>query len=299
MNSGTNRIKWHKSSLAWFLLILLSLVWGSSFILIKKALVSFDGMQVGAGRIVIAFLAFTPIFTYRFKDIDWSKFKWFLIVGLCGSGLPSFLFAIAQLHISSAIAGVMNSLTPIFTFILAILIFRHKFSIVQLLGIIAGFAGVICIFLTNSGTENNVPLFYGSLIILATLLYGISANTVGHFLKETDPIIISTISFILIGPFVLVYLLNTDFLYQISTHEYGYRSLGALMILSIVGTFGANILFFILVQITDAVFSTTVSFLIPFVALFWGFLDGEELHLLHIIALLLILSGLYLIKKKT
>lgn len=238
-------------------------------------------MQVGAARIVLAFIAFLPIFIYRFKDIDWSKFKWFLVVGLCGSGLPSFLFAEAQTHINSAIAGVLNSLTPIFTFILAILLFKHAFSKKQLGGIILGFSGIILIFLSKEDASGNFPLLYGSMIILATLLYGISANTVGRFLKETDPIIISTISFIVIGPFVSIYLLNTNFIDQLQAHEHGTTSFIALLILSIIGTFWANILFFKLVQITDAVFSTTVSFLIPFVALFWGFIDGETFGLLH------------------
>jgi len=190
----------------------------------------------------------------------------------------------------------MNSLTPIFTFLLAILVFKHQFSWKQLIGIILGFIGVLCIFFSKNDGHIDFPLLFGFMIILATLFYAISANTVSHFLKEENPIVISMVSFLLIGPFVTVYLLNSGFLEQLQTHEHGYTSFGALLILSIVGTFGANILFFKLIQITNAVFSTTVSFLIPFVALFWGFLDGEQFSIFHILALILILGGIFLIK---
>ena len=287
------------SYLAWFLLILLSLVWGSSFILIKKALIAFNPMQVGAGRIVFAFIAFLPFFLKHMRRIDWSKFKWFAIVGLCGSGFPAFLFAIAQTNIDSSIAGVLNSLTPIFTFILALLIFKHAFSSKQLSGVIIGFIGVLCIFFTNRQESTSFDPLFAGLIIVATLFYAISANTVGRYLKSVDPLIISTVSFVLIGPFVLAYLLGTGFIDQVTSHEAGISSLLALLVLSLVGTFGANILFFKLVQLTDAVFSSTVSFIIPLVALFWGYVDGEHLSLLHFISLILILLGVMLIKKKS
>ncbi|MBT8230182.1 MAG: DMT family transporter [Bacteroidia bacterium] len=288
----------HINYSAWLLLILLSLIWGSSFILIKKALIAFDPVDVGAARIVFAFLAFLPIFIARFNRIDWKDFKWFLLVGLCGSGFPSFLYSIAQTHIDSAVAGVLNSLTPIFTFILAIVLFKHAFTVRQFSGIIIGFLGVLLIFMTKIDGQASFPFLYGFMIILATISYAISANTVGRFLKDTDPILISTLSFILIGPFVLGYLLQSGFTYQLMHHEQALTSFSALLILSLVGTFGANILFFKLVQITDAVFSTTVSFLIPFVALFWGFVDGESLQWIHLVAVLLILGGVFLIKKK-
>ncbi|NNE27712.1 MAG: DMT family transporter [Saprospiraceae bacterium] len=285
--------------LAWFLLILLSLVWGSSFILIKKALIAFTPMQVGAGRIVFAFLAFLPFFLRHIRRIDWSKFKWFAVVGLCGSGFPAFLFAIAQTNIDSSIAGVLNSLTPIFTFVLAVLIFKHAFSSKQLAGVVIGFLGVLCIFFTNQQESTTFAPAFALLIIVATLMYAISANTVGRFLKSVDPLIISTVSFVLIGPFVLIYLLGSGFVAQMTSHEAGLSSTVALLILSLVGTFGANILFFKLVQLTDAVFSSSVSFIIPLVALFWGYIDGEHLSLLHFISLLLILFGVLLIKRST
>jgi len=284
------------SRLAWFLLIILSLIWGSSFILIKKALLAFSPLQVGSARIVISFLAFLPLFIYQFKSINWSKLWGFLVVGICGSGIPAFLYAIGQTHVSSGVAGVLNSLTPIFSFLLAFLFFKQKYSIYQMLGISCGFIGIILIFLGGQNSGAHFEYAYAALIVIATIFYAISANTVNKFLKSEPPIVISTISFMLVGPFVMIYLLSTDVFELIQHHPEGWTSLWALIILSLVGTFGANILFFKLIQITDAIFSTSVAFLIPFVALFWGFWDGESIGLLHLVSLIIILFGIFLIK---
>lgn len=255
-------------------------------------------MQVGAGRVAIAFLAFLPLFFYHFKQITWNKIFPLFVIGLCGSGLPAFLYATAQTHISSGVAGLLNALTPIFTFLLALMFFGRTFSWKQLAGITLGFVGTSIIFLSKNEGGTSFPIVSGLLIVLATLCYGISANTVANYLKGVKPLVISTVSFSLIGPWVLVYLLQTDFVTVISTHEYGMKSFLALLVLSLVGTFGANILFFKLIQIKDAVFSSSVSFLVPIVALMWGFLDGEYFTIYFFLALTLIFAGVFLVKFK-
>ena len=260
---------------------------------------AFSPMQVGAGRVAIAFLAFLPLLAYQFKQIPWNKIGPLFIIGLCGSGLPAFLYATAQTNIPSGVAGLLNALTPIFTFLLAIMVFGRLFSWKHLLGITLGFLGCIIIFFTKQEGTVAFPVSYGLLIVLATFGYGISANTVGRYLKDVHPLIISTVSFSLIGPWVFLYLLNTDFISVITTHEAGLQSLLALLVLSLVGTFGANILFFKLIQLTDPVFSSSVSFITPIVALMWGFLDGEYFSLLFFVALGLILLGVFLIRLPT
>ena len=283
---------------AWVILFLLSLIWGSSFILIKKSLVAFSPQEVGAGRIAISFLAFTPLFFYQFKKIDWSKFWPLLVVGLFGSALPAFLYATAQTEIPSAIAGLLNALTPIFTFILSILAFGISFSWRQLLGITLGFIGTAIIFLGQNEVTGSLPLVMGLLLVLASLCYGISANTVKSYLGNVHPLMLSTVSFVLIGPWMLIYLLKTDFIYNIQTHPEGHMSLLALLTLSLIGTFGANIIFFRLVQLTDAVFASSVSFLTPIVAFGWGVMDGESFSIAFFISLILIFTGVILVKFK-
>jgi drug/metabolite transporter (DMT)-like permease len=164
-------------------------------------------------------------------------------------------------------------------------------------GILLALFGIILLFLIKEEGQSAFPYFYAGLIILATINYAISANTVKVYLNGVKPIMISIVSFSLVGPFALFYLLGSDFISHTQT-DGGLYSLGALLILSLVCTFFANMLFFKLVQMTDAIFSTSVSFLIPFVALGWGFIDGEVLGLFHVLALILILGGIFLIRRK-
>lgn len=253
-------------------------------------------MQVGAGRTSIAFLAFLSLFFKQFNEINWKKFFPLLIVGLCGSALPAFLYAIAQTKIPSGVAGILNALTPIFAFLLALMFFGKKFYWKHLIGISLGFLGCLLIFITKQDGISKFPLFFGFLIVMATFCYGISVNTVGTYLKNMHPLIISSVSFTLVGPWVLIYLLNTDFISVITTHEYGMQSFLSLTILSLIGTFGANIIFFKLIQITDAVFSSSVSFLTPIISLLWGFYDGEYISYVYIAALCLIILGVFLVK---
>ena len=281
---------------SWVLLLILSVIWGSSFILIKKSLLAFTPLQVGAARVVIAFLAFLPMFFYFLKEIKWNKFIPLAVVGLFGSALPAILYAYAQTEIPSAIAGLLNALTPVFTLLLAVLFFGRQAKVGHFIGILLGFTGTALIFLSKYDGGSSIPLIFGMAIIIATCFYGISANTVNSRLREVKPLIISTVSFVIVGPWMLAYLLTTDFLSVITTHEYGTTSLMALLVLSLVGTFGANILFFKLIQLTDSVFASSVSFITPIIALLWGLWDGETVSPIFLVALLLIFSGIYLVK---
>jgi len=165
-----------------------------------------------------------------------------------------------------------------------------------MIGIALGFVGVMIIFFAGNTTDVNFEYAFVGIIIIATISYAISANTVNRYLKGIPPLIISIVSFVIIGPPLLIYLLSTDFISQVTIHPHGLRSLLALMTLSLIGTFMANILFFKLIQITDAIFSTSVAFLIPIVALAWGFIDGETIGFYHFVSLILILIGVFLIK---
>jgi len=293
------RINKHSESglLAWAILLVLSLIWGSSFILIKKSLVAFTALEVGTARISIAFLAFSPMLLSRLKNLKTKDFLYIAIVGICGSLIPAILYAIAQKEVPSAVAGLLNGLTPIFAFILALIFFGRHYKGRHLIGILLGFGGMSLIFFTQV-EEEGFPISYGLAIVMATLCYGISANTVGRFLKSVHPLDISVISFGIIGPWALFYLLGySEFFTHALDHPQGTTSLWALIILAIIGTFGANIIFFKLVQLTDAVFASTVSFITPLVATLWGILDGEVLSTYFFVAMATISAGIYFIKK--
>ncbi len=282
--------------MSWFVLLLLSIVWGSSYILIKKGLLAFAPEQLACMRISFSTLCFLPIFILRFSDIDWSKTKALLIVGGAGSFIPAFLFALAQTRLSSSLTGLLSSLTPLFTLLQAFILFKMPYSWAKILGVLMGLCGaVFLVYFGQSG--NSANFWYGGLVIIACFLYAYSANTVKASLQDMNPITLSAASFVLVGPPAILYLLSTDFIEIIQTHPQGLSSLGYICLLAFAGTVIASLLFFWLVQLTNAVFASTVSYLIPMVALGWGFLDGEPITIYHFLGMVLILFGVYISRK--
>jgi drug/metabolite transporter (DMT)-like permease len=281
---------------SWGIMILLTIIWGFSFILIKKSLVAFSPTQLASLRLAISSLTFSPVvYVYR-KEIKWSDWKKFLAVGLTGSGIPAFLFFFAQTRISSSMAGLLNSLTPIWTLIISILLFGQPFHSKKMFGVLVGFAGAsYLIFMGEHGIQGGAPLF-ASLVVFATLCYAMSVNMVQGFFGEVKPVIISSVSFFLLGPPAIIYLAFSDFPHVLVTHEAAPGALMTVAMLSLFGTVLASILFYHLVQRTSAVFGSTVTYLMPFSALLLGFLDGESVGFVHIAGMTTILLGVYITK---
>lgn len=278
----------------WLLLLFLGVVWGSSYILIKKGLVAYSPEQVASLRICISGIAFLPFFILRFKNVDWSKIKYLAIVGFTGSFFPAFLFSFAQTHLPSSTTGVLSSLTPIFTLFLGIVFYKFPFSWMKLLGVIMGLIGAVSLILFDSSDTVSGSWFYGLLVLIGCLFYAISSNTVKSNLQEMNVITLSAVAFIMISIPAVIYLFSTDFLDTLQNHEAGFSSFGYICLLALFGTFLASVLFFKLVQMTNAIFGSTVSFLIPLVALLWGAVDGESIGWVHFIGMTLILSGVYI-----
>ncbi len=277
---------------------ILSIIWGSSFILIKRGLVVYAPEQVASLRLSISAVAFIPVFLWRFRKIDWSKWKSLVVVGLTGSALPAFLFSFAQTKISSSVAGILNSLTPLFAFILGILIFGSAFRWSKLGGVLLGLTGAVILILYGNDAGFKGDFWYSLLVVLAAACYGTSVNTVGTYLKNMSSLTISAVSFLMIGTPALIYLFSTDFVIRLTTDPQGWTALGYISILSLAGTVLASIIFFQLVHWTNAVFASTVAYLIPIVALGWGILDGESITIFHFLGMVFILAGVYLSKGK-
>jgi len=284
--------------LSWGILLLLSLVWGSSYILIKKSLVAFTPMQIGCLRLSISAMAFLPVFLLHFRNIDWSRLKYLLIVGICGSGLPAVLFPLAQTEISSSVAGTLSSLTPLFTLIIGALFFKAASAWSKVTGILVGLMGAILLiaFGQNAGIKGN--LWYGIFILIGCVCYAISTNIVKEHLQEMSAYKISAIAFFIVGIPCFIYLLSTNIIEVIQTHEHGWASLGTVTLLALGGTLLATVLFFKLVQLTNPLFASLVSYLIPMIAMLLGAFDGEPITLLHFFGMGLILLGVYLTKGK-
>jgi drug/metabolite transporter (DMT)-like permease len=278
-------------------LCFLGLIWGSSFILIKKSLVGLDSVQVGCFRVGIAFLAFLPfVFLYR-KEIEWSRWPKFLLIGLTTSGIPSFCFSIAQTHVSSAVAGILNALTPICALLISVWFFHAKFQMGKLLGVLIGFMGAALLLYSTDASVNGSNLWYAMLIFFATVCYGLNSNAVKKFFSDTRPIVITAGAFFFMGaPFFLYLLFHGDFITVLQDSS-KHSAFVAVTILSLLCTVLANIVFFDLVQKTNAVFASTVTFLIPLVAVVLGFFDGEAITFYHLFAMICILAALIIIRR--
>lgn len=281
----------------YLILFVLSLIWGSSFILIKLGLDYFSPMQVGALRIFIAAIAFIPITIYKRKQIEWKLWPYFLIVGMTGSGIPSFLFPLAQQELSSSIAGILNSLTPLFTLIIGAWIFHSKISNGKIFGVIIGLIGAVLLIVLGEKLALNTKLFYGFYVLLATICYGTSVNVAKAKMNHVDPNLLMSTAFLFVLPFAVVALFMSGT--HITIMESPGISKGILYVglLSLLSTFYASILFYKMVQRTNPVFSSSVTYLIPIVGLFWGVLDGEAFGVFHVIGMGLILTGVYFSRK--
>jgi len=276
----------------WILLLALGLIWGSSFILIKKSISVFPPNQVAALRLFISFIAFVPFFYFRKAHISFKKIKPIIIVAIFGNGIPAYLFALAQTKIDSSIAGTLNSLTPIFTLLLGILFFKKHFFPKKLIGIFIGLCGALLLILYGKGLHTtSIDFKYAALIVVATMCYAISLNVLKTYLQEMDAIIISAIAFLTIGPISGIYLFSTDFIYVLQNNNEAIPALLAVSALAVLGTAFALILFNNLVQKTDAIFASMVTYILPIIASIWGFLDNEILTIFHIFGIILVLIG--------
>ncbi|MBP9880293.1 MAG: DMT family transporter [Chitinophagales bacterium] len=285
------------STANWLLLIILSLIWGFSFIFMKYGLKTFSWDEVAAIRISFSFIATLPILIFYFKQIKKSEIKYYCMVGFFGSGLPAFCFTFSQTHIESGIAGVLNSLTPVFTFVLGVLFFTMKFEKNKLYGLIVALTGAIILVYFDKAPGGESNLLYALPLFVATMSYATSANLVKRYLQTAHPLTLGAVGFSFIGIPAIIYLFTTDFL-QHSHDEFFTISLSSILALSFFGTVIASIGYYTLIQRTDAIFGSLVTYLIPIVAILIGFIDGEKLFFYHLIGMLFILAGIYIINAK-
>ena len=284
-------------AIAWVLFVILSVIWGSSFILIKKGLIYLGPEEVAALRITSASLVLAPFALSRIKQINKKNVTTLILVGFMGSLLPAFFFALAQTKLTSALTGIMNALTPFFTIIISVLFFSEKPDKRVYFGVMLGFLGTLFLISTRENGQFTFN-YYAFFVVAATVLYGINANLIKHYLSLLKSLSIASLSLIMVGPFAIVYLLFlTPFLDHIHEPEVLIAS-GYIVILGVFGTALALVLFNKIVQLTNAVFSTSVTYLIPIISIFWGFIDGEKLSLLQLISMLTIMVGIFISNSK-
>jgi drug/metabolite transporter (DMT)-like permease len=287
LNIMTEKRKiWH-----WVVLGVLSLVWGTSYILMKKGLESFSAFQVGSLRVFITFLCLLPIAVKNIRKLNRDNIKSVLIIGFLGSAIPAVLFPLAQTKINSSLAGMLNSLSPVFTLIVGIIIYKRKTIKTQVAGVFLGLLGAAGLLYTGSFSFN----FYGLFIVLSTLLSGFSSNEVSK-VNGLNGIQITSLSFFVIGPVAICCLLFSDLSSAIATENW-VRNLSFIAILAVIGSATAMFLFNMLIRDTSPVFATSVTYFIPIVATMWGLADNEHLTSSMLVSVIFIFAGVYIINR--
>ncbi|MEX2597979.1 MAG: DMT family transporter [Salibacteraceae bacterium] len=288
-------INFKRPFVQWITLILLALTWGSSFILMKKGLIYYAPEEVAAFRISIAMLVLLPISLANLKSIKGKVLPVFA-TGLFGNAIPAFLFAIAQTEIPSSLSGMLNSLTSLFTLLIGIVFFKTAAVRFQIIGVLIALVGALGLIGFGNLLDFGIHGKYAVLVIIASGCYGIGVNIIKFYLHDIKPTHITSISFLMVGPLLLLYLLmGTDFMAHINEGHDALIGLGYLAVLGVIGTAIAVIIFNRLIKETTAVFASSVTYLIPVVALGWGLIDGENITLDQSLYLLLILGGIFLI----
>lgn len=288
-----------KSFLSWIIFVGLALTWGSSFILMKRGMDAFSSSQVAALRISMAFLFLLPLGIKLYSKELWKNWKAAMGMGVFGNLVPAFLFTKAETMISSALTGMLNSLTPLFTLITGLVIFRVRVNRLQVIGIIVGLCATIGLLQTGKGGDTGRnALIGGGLVILATVGYGLSVNIIKAKLSHLNPVSATLLAMSIIGPIAITYLFTTDFIHVMQTHPEAWHSLGYVAILAIVGTALSVIVYNILIRDAGVLFAASVTYAIPIVAMMWGLFDGEHVTWMHALFILGILSGVWMVNKK-
>jgi len=277
-------------------LAFLSIIWGTSFILIKRGLVGYSPVQLASLRVSVAGIGFAPLAIYYLKNIPLNKIWMYCIVGLTGNVIPVFFFALGQTQISSSVAGIVNSMTPIFTIVIGILFYKMVVNKGQVTGVILGFLGGLSLILLGQQSKVESNMWYAGFIVIACVLYALNLNLVKTYFQEVSSIKLTAVSFFLCTIPLIIYILLSD-IPQIIQTDIGFKAFSFIALLSIMSTMLALIIFYKLVQQTNAVFASSVAYIIPIVALLWGFIDGEVLGISHVVSMVLILIGVYLIRR--
>jgi drug/metabolite transporter (DMT)-like permease len=279
--------------LNWGIFVALSFIWGSSFILIKEASHVLNPFQVAALRLLCAGLILLPVTIKQITKIPGKKFILVFLSGLVGNFIPAILFPLAETKIDTSLAGFLNSLTPIFVLITGILFFQAAFKPGKIVGILIAFTGMILLFLAN-GLPDLQHISFSSLVLLAAFLYSLNINMVGKYLNEIPSLTIAAVSFSTMIPLSAVVLGVTGFFNQDFTNTTVIRSTAAACTLGIAATAFGSIIFYVLLKRAGALFSSMVTYGMPFVALFWGLFAGEHITAFQVAGLAVILGGVYL-----
>ena len=277
----------------WFIFIVLSITWGSSFILMKKGLVSLSAYQVASLRVISAGLILLPVAIIHFHKVPKNKLATIFLSGILGSLFPAYLFCLAEEQIDSALAGTLNALTPVFVIIMGAIFFKRQTASIKIIGICISFAGSILLFFAQPGFRQNSNIINVLYVVIATLFYGINVNMVNKYLNDIQSIHIAALALVFNAIPATIVLYFTGYFNEAILSKPILIATGYTFLLGILGTAAASILFYMLLKRAGVVFSSMVTYAIPIVAVMWGIIYGETIGWKQLVCLLIILFGVY------
>jgi drug/metabolite transporter (DMT)-like permease len=270
----------------WGLFTILSLIWGSSFILMKEGMTQLTPYQVASIRILSAGLVLVPFARKALLTVPKNKLFLVILSGLLGSFFPAYLFCIAETKIDSSLAGILNALTPLFTIIVGASFFQLQAGTQKIIGVLIGFIG-LCLLIAPTGNISMQHFSYTLLVLVATIFYGVNVNMVGRHMQGVGSLNIASLAFVfLVIPCIIILYIT------------GYFATLASFVLGVMGTAVASILFYMLVKRAGTLFASMVTYGIPFIAVMWGVWGGEPVTIREIGCLVIILAGVYLVNRK-
>lgn len=282
----------------WFLFIVISLTWGSSFILVKKSLIAFSPYEIGAIRVVVSGLIFSIIGFKAILRMPRKTLLWVIAAGFFGNFLPMFLFPIAQQQVSSSLAGILDALFPMFVLAFSFLFFGIKSSLSQIVGGIVGFLGATSLIYFSESGAGDSQFWYAMLVVLAGASYAVNALFIKHKIPDLSPVDLTASVFTIWAVPSMVILYFTGIFNNFEMSPERLEAMGYLGFLTVFGTTITMFLYYKLIQKTSAVFASSVSYLLPVVAVMWGVLDGEQFTFWYLVGGLLILIGIYMIRER-
>ena len=290
------KIQLENKSWQWAILLFLSLIWGTSFILMKKGLESYSHTQVAAFRIFFSFVFLLPVTIKNIKVIRRDNIQSLIIVSFIGFAIPAFLFTKAQTRIDSSLAGMLNSLTPLFTLVVGLLAYRTRGRWMNIVGLILGLTGAVGLMWNGDLNILKGINVFAIFIVAATICYGINVNEIKFKLVNLSSLEITSLAFLFTGPIAGIYLLFTDFTPASQTPDY-LLNLAYIALLALFSSVIAVLIFNHLIKYTTTLFAASVTYIIPLFAIMWGILDGESIRLMQFCWIAVILIGVYLVNK--
>ena len=289
----------NKLFIVWASFIFLMLVWGSSFFLVKQGLKVFSPVEVASIRLSSAMFALLGLAISHFRKIKREKLPYLFVSAIIAMGAPAYLFAIAQtpnVGISSSISGVLNAITPLMTFVVGILFFNQKMTLMKIIGLLMGFIGAATLILVNAKGQININSF-GFFVIIATICYGTNVNYIKRYLADVPSLQLSSITVTMVGTLAFCILLTTNFWTKLQTIPDAKESFMKVVLLGVMGTAAAQVVFNKMLTYTSALFASSITYFIPIIAVLWGILDGEVLLPWHYLGMALIIGGILVMNK--